>query len=104
MTTSFLRFCRAGSDGLALALAAGVLGVDCAAGVGRVYTWSVEGATGSGLLVAWAVGFWGSSISSFPLPSSVSIGEVSSFFSHGQTAEPVFEDSKFSISPSCSCC
>ena len=104
MATSFLRFCRAGSDGLALALAAGVLDVDCATSVGSVYTWSVEGAAGSGLLVAWAVGFWGSSIYSFPLPSSISIGEVSSFFSHGQTAEPVSEDSKCYISPSYSCC
>ena len=62
----------------------GVLGVDCVAGVGKMYTWSVEGATGSGLLVAWAVvvgfnfvgnGFktssWGSSTISFPLPSSI---------------------------------
>ena len=71
-------------------------------GIGRIYTWSVEGAAGSELLVAWAVGFWGSSISSFPLPLSVSIEEVSSFFSHGQTAEPVSEDLKFSIIPSCS--
>ena len=37
---------------MALASAAGVLGVDCAAGVGRVYTLSVEGAVGIGLLVA----------------------------------------------------
>ena len=61
----------------------GVLGVDCAAGVGcavgRIYTGSGEGASGSGLLVAWEVDFWGSYISSFPQPSSVSIGEVSSF-------------------------
>ena len=88
---------------MASALAIGVLGVDCVAGIGKIYTWSVEGVAGSGLLVAWVVGFWGSSISSFPLPSSVSIGEVSSFFSHGQTAEPVSEDSKFSINPSCCC-
>ena len=41
----------------------------------------------------------------FPIFCSlVSIGEVSSFFSHGQTATPVFEDSKISISPYCSCC
>ena len=33
----------------------GVLGVDCVAGGGRIYTWSVEGATGSGHLVSWAV-------------------------------------------------
>ena len=53
--------------------------MDCAAGEGRVYTWSVKGAVGNGMLVALTVGFWGSSISSFPLPSSVSIGEVYSF-------------------------
>ena len=55
----------------------GALGVGCAAGM--VYTRSGEGASGSGLFVAWVVDFWGFSISSFPLPSSVSIGEVSSF-------------------------
>ena len=67
---------------MALGLVIGVLGVDCATGEGRIYTWSGEGAAGSGLLVAWAVvlgfnfvgsglrlGFWGSS--SFPLLSSV---------------------------------
>ena len=56
--------------------------MDCAASEGRIYTWSGEGAAGSGLLVAWAVvlgfnfvgnglrlGFWGSS--SFPLLSLV---------------------------------
>ena len=80
MATSFLRFCRAGIvDGMTFALVAGASssGKGCAAG--RVYTRSREGASGSGLFVAWAVDFWGSSISSFPLPSSVSIGEVSSF-------------------------
>ena len=81
MATSFLRFCKAGNvDGMAFASAAGAgsLGKCCAAG--RVYTRSGEGAFGSGLLVAWAMDFWGSSISSFPLPSLVSVGEVSSFF------------------------
>ena len=57
--------------------------MDCAAGVGcaagRVYTRSGEGASSSGQFVAWAVDFWSSSISSFLLPSSVSIGEASSF-------------------------
>ena len=61
----------------ASAAGAGSLGKGCA--VGRVYTRSREGASGSRLFVAWAVDFWGSSISSFQLPSSVSIGEVSSF-------------------------
>ena len=53
MATSFLRFCRIGSDGVAFVV--GVLGVNCVAGGGRIYTWSVEGATGSGHLVSWAV-------------------------------------------------
>ena len=44
-----------------LDLALGAVGFEFAAGVGygagegRIYTWSMEGATGSGLLVAWAV-------------------------------------------------
>ena len=38
-----------------MALAVGVSGVECAAGEGRMCTRSGEGATGSGLLVAWAV-------------------------------------------------
>ena len=66
--------------------------MDCAAGEGRIYTRSREGAAGSGLPVAWAVvlgfnvvgsglriGFWGSSTTSFPLPFSVSNGEIASF-------------------------
>ena len=75
VATSFLRFCRADSDGVAFMV--GTLGFECAVGV--VYTRSGEGASGSGLFVAWAVDFWGFSIYSFPPPSSVSIGEVSSF-------------------------
>ena len=76
-----------------MALAVGVSGVECAAGVGRVCTRSGEGVGGSGLLVAWEVAlgfnfvgsglrisFWGSSIASFPLPSSVSNGEIASFY------------------------
>ena len=43
------------SDGLDLPLGAGVSDVGCDAGEGRIYTWSVEGGTGSGHLVAWAV-------------------------------------------------
>ena len=73
MATNFLRFCRVGSVDR-MAVAVGVSGVECAAGEGRIYNGSREGATGSGLLVAWAVvlrlnfvgsglriGFWGSS-------------------------------------------
>ena len=75
-----------------MALAVGVPCVSCATGLGRMCTWSREGATGSGLLVTWAValgsnfvgsglrlGFWGSSTASFPLPSSISNGEIASF-------------------------
>ena len=51
MATSFLRFCRAGSvDGMTFAVS--VSGVDCAVGEDRIYIGSVEGAIGSGLLVA----------------------------------------------------
>ena len=52
MATSFLNFCMADS-GLDLAL--GAAGFEFAAGEGRIYTWSAEGATGSGFLVSWAV-------------------------------------------------
>ena len=58
MATDFLIFRSTSSDGVAFVVgASGVLCWDWAAG--RIYTWSVEGATGSGLLVAWAaaVGF-----------------------------------------------
>ena len=75
MATNFLRFFKTGSARLALVV--GALGFECGAGV--VYTWSGEGASGSGPFVVWAVDFWGFSISSFPPPSSVNIGEVSSF-------------------------
>ena len=96
MATNFLKFCSIANDGLALALAAGVgsSGIGCAAG--RIYT-------GSGMFLGWAVAlgskymgigcrisFWGSSPASFPLTSSVSIGE---FFSHGQTVAPTSKDS-----------
>ena len=43
----------AGSDGLDLALGAGAADFDFA--VGSMYTWSAEGATGSGLFLSWAV-------------------------------------------------
>ena len=72
----------AGSDGLDLALGAGASGVNCA--VGRVYTGFRDG---SGLLVAWVVGFWGSSPASFPLLSSLNKGRISSFF-HGPYTIP----------------
>ena len=61
MATSSLMFCMTCSDGLDLPLGAGAVGFDFVAGVGcgagedRIYTWSTEGATGSGYLVAWAV-------------------------------------------------
>ena len=54
MATNFLKFCIMGITN-GVAFGDGVLGVDCVAGEGRIYTWSVEGATGSGHLVAWAV-------------------------------------------------
>ena len=51
MTTSFLRFYRADSvDGMTFAV--GSSGVECATSEGRIYTGSVEGAVGSGFLVA----------------------------------------------------
>ena len=50
MATNLLKFYMASSDGLALALGASRVGR--ASGVGRIYTWSGKGATGSGLLVA----------------------------------------------------
>ena len=46
VATSFLRFCRAGSDGVAFMV--GALGVACGVGVGRMLT-------GSGLFLGWAV-------------------------------------------------
>ena len=53
MATSFLRLFKAGSARLALVVGASLVG--CGAGGGRIYTWSVEGTTGSGHLVSWAV-------------------------------------------------
>ena len=95
MATSFLRLFK--TDSARLALVVGASEVGFGAGEGRIYTWSV----GSGHFMAWAVDFWGLSISSFPLPFSANIREVSSFFSHGQTAAPLSEDSKFSTSGCC---
>ena len=83
MATNLLKFCMAGSDGLDLALGAGASSVNCA--VGRVYTGSIDD---SGLLVAWVVGFWGSSPASFPLLSSLNKGRISSSFFHGLYTTP----------------
>ena len=55
VTTNFLKFCRVGIARLALALAAGVLDVDCAAGEDRIYTRPGEDAAGSGLFLGWAM-------------------------------------------------
>ena len=55
MATNSLKFCMACSDGLDLPLGAGAAGFDFSAGVGSMYTWSSEGATGSGLFWGWAV-------------------------------------------------
>ena len=80
VTTNFLKFCSIGSgDGMAFASAEGASSSAKGCVAGRVYTRSGESVSGIGLFVTWAVDFWGSSISSCPLPSSVSIGEVSSF-------------------------
>ena len=113
MATNFLRLFKAGSARLALVVGASlVLCWDWDAG--RTYTWSVEGATGSGLLVAWAVvvgfnsmgnGFeissLGSSTAFVSLPSSVIQGRISSFFSLGKTTAHVSSDIsiKSSMSP-----
>ena len=45
----------AAGNGLDLPLGAGAAGFEFASGVGSMYTWSSEGATGSGFLVSWAV-------------------------------------------------
>ena len=55
MATSFLKFCSMAASGLDLPLGAGAAGFDFSAGVGSMYTWSSEGATGSGLFWGWAV-------------------------------------------------
>ena len=53
MATNFLKYYTGSADGMALAV--GVSCVDCAAGLGRMCTWSREGAAASGLLGAWEV-------------------------------------------------
>ena len=45
----------AAGNGLDLPLGAGAAGFDFVSGVGSMYTWSSEEATGSGHLVSWAV-------------------------------------------------
>ena len=112
MATNFLKFCSIDSYGVAFVV--GTSEVECAAGVGKMSTLSVEGATGSGLLVGnrFKTSSWGSSIVSFPLPSSVIKGRISSFFFIGKTTTHISEDSdnpldnsiKSSISPWCDCC
>ena len=67
-----------------MTLAVGVSGVECPACVGRMCIRSGEGMC--------KLCFWGSSTASFPLPSSVSNGEIASFFSHGHTVAPMYED------------
>ena len=61
--------------------------MNCAAGVncvvGRVYI-----GDGSGLLVAWVMGFWASSLAFFSLLSSLNKGRISSSFFHGPSTIP----------------
>ena len=83
MATNLLKFCMAGSGGLDLALGAGASGVNCV--VGRVYTRSRDDGR---LLVAWVVGFLGSSSASFPLLSSLNKGRIYSSFFHGPYTTP----------------
>ena len=52
MATSLLNFCMADSG---LDLASGAAGFEFAAGMGSMYTGSVEGGTNSGLFYGWAV-------------------------------------------------
>ena len=79
MATNFLKLCSQGSAN-GVAFGDGVSGFGYASGVGKMYPWSVEGATGSGLLVGNGVRtcFLGSYTASFPLPSSVSNVQCSS--------------------------
>ena len=66
------------SDGLDLPLGAGAAGFEFAAGVGSMYTWSSEGATGSGFLVSWAVAMVSKSMMGYWVPSTVSCSLFSS--------------------------
>ena len=89
--------------------------MDCVVGISRIYTWSGEGAAGSGLLVAWAVvlgsifvgsglrlGFWGSSSS--PLLSSVNNDGQKSVQMSENSDNPSENSAAISMSYSCSCC
>ena len=86
MATNLLKFFSIGSDGVAFMVGA--------SGVGKMYTWLVEGATGSGLLVGngFKTSSWDSSTISFPLPSLVIKGRISSFFSLGKTTAHISKD------------
>ena len=75
MATNFLNFYRTGIA-IDVAFVVGVLGVDCVAGEGIIYT-------SSGLFWGWAVDFWGYSPASFPLLSSLNKRRISSSFFHG---------------------
>ena len=73
VANNFLKFCSIGSDGMTFVV--GVLGFECATGVGKIYTESIGG---RGKLCSWC-----SSTASFPLPSSVNKGRISSSLLHG---------------------
>ena len=62
----------AAGNGLDLSLGAGAAGFDFVSGVGSMYTWSSEGATGSGHLVSWAVAVVSKSMMGSWVPSTVS--------------------------------
>ena len=74
MATNFLKFCRANSANW-VAFVVSVSGFECVAGVGKIYTESIGG---RGKLCSWF-----SSTASFPLPSSVNKGRISSSLLHG---------------------
>ena len=82
----------AAGNGLDLPLGAGAAGFGSSAGVGKIYTWLSEGATGSGVLVSWAVvvvsksmmGSWVPSTVSCSLLFSVNRAVISSSFVQGQ--------------------
>ena len=62
----------AAGNGLDLSLGAGAAGFDFVSGVGSMYTWSSEGATGSGQLVSWVVTVVSKSMMGSWVPSAVS--------------------------------